>query len=125
MATKKTASERATSTGTTSQPAKKPTVRAKKQAAAPKAVRAKAPASAPKVVRAKKPATEVRAASAAPAMGQPMEKQPMGPDERRHLIAEAAYLRAEARGFAAGGEAEDWLLAEQEIDGRQRASVSG
>ena len=37
-------------------------------------------------------------------------------DERRGMIAKAAYLRAERRGFAAGGEAEDWLAAEQEID---------
>ncbi len=37
-------------------------------------------------------------------------------DERRGMIAKAAYLRAERRGFAPGGEAEDWLTAEQEID---------
>jgi hypothetical protein len=37
-------------------------------------------------------------------------------DERRGMIAKAAYLRAERRGFAFGGEAEDWLVAEQEID---------
>jgi hypothetical protein len=32
------------------------------------------------------------------------------------MIAKAAYLRGEQRGFASGGEADDWLLAEQEID---------
>ena len=37
-------------------------------------------------------------------------------DERRGMIAKAAYLRGESRGFAPGGEAEDWLEAEQEID---------
>jgi hypothetical protein len=37
-------------------------------------------------------------------------------DERRGMIAKAAYLRGERRGFAPGGEAEDWLAAEQEID---------
>ncbi len=37
--------------------------------------------------------------------------------EKRHaLIAEAAYLRAERRGFAPGHEEEDWLAAEAEID---------
>ena len=114
MATKKTASEQATRTSTTSQPAKKPTERAKKRAAAPKTVRAKTQTAAPKVVRAK------RTASADVTDLQ----HGMGPEERRQLIAEAAYLRAESRGFAAGGEAEDWLLAEQEIDSRLRVSAS-
>jgi Protein of unknown function (DUF2934) len=37
--------------------------------------------------------------------------------EKRHaLIAEAAYLRAERRGFAPGHEVEDWVAAEAEID---------
>jgi|HubBroStandDraft_6_1064221.scaffolds.fasta_scaffold271703_2 hypothetical protein len=35
---------------------------------------------------------------------------------RRAMISEAAYLRAEQRGFASGYELEDWLLAEREID---------
>jgi|DewCreStandDraft_4_1066084.scaffolds.fasta_scaffold180174_2 hypothetical protein len=40
-------------------------------------------------------------------------------DEQRHaMIAEAAYFRAEKRGFAPGAELEDWLAAEAEIDGR-------
>lgn len=37
-------------------------------------------------------------------------------DARRAMIAEAAYLRAERRGFAAGNEEEDWLAAEAEVD---------
>jgi len=37
-------------------------------------------------------------------------------DERRSMIACSAYLRAERRAFAAGGETEDWLAAEREID---------
>lgn len=37
--------------------------------------------------------------------------------QKRHaLIAEAAYLRSEQRGFAPGYEVEDWLAAEAEID---------
>ncbi|HEY1899965.1 MAG TPA: DUF2934 domain-containing protein [Steroidobacteraceae bacterium] len=40
----------------------------------------------------------------------------VSPDERRGMIAYAAYLRGERRGFPSGGEAEDWLAAEQEID---------
>ena len=38
------------------------------------------------------------------------------PERRRALIAEAAYFRAERRGFAPGHEAEDWLAAEAEVD---------
>jgi hypothetical protein len=37
-------------------------------------------------------------------------------DDRRRRIAEAAYYRAERRGFAGGSEADDWLEAEKEID---------
>lgn len=39
-------------------------------------------------------------------------------DERRQFIAEAAWYRAEARGFAPGGEIDDWLAAEAEVDDR-------
>jgi Protein of unknown function (DUF2934) len=35
---------------------------------------------------------------------------------REHMIAEAAYYRAEKRGFAGGNEMGDWLDAEVEID---------
>ena len=38
------------------------------------------------------------------------------PEARRALIAEAAYLRAERRGFVPGQETEDWLAAEVEVD---------
>lgn len=38
------------------------------------------------------------------------------PDERQRFIAEAAYFKAERRGFAGGGELEDWIEAEAEID---------
>ena len=37
--------------------------------------------------------------------------------ERHALIAEAAFFRAARRGFVDGGELEDWLAAEREIDG--------
>lgn len=36
--------------------------------------------------------------------------------DRLEQIAEAAYLRAERRGFAPGLELDDWLQAEREID---------
>jgi hypothetical protein len=36
--------------------------------------------------------------------------------ERYERIAEAAYHRAERRGFAPGNELDDWLAAEREVD---------
>lgn len=46
-------------------------------------------------------------------------------DSRRAMIAQAAYLRAERRGFAAGGEVEDWLAAEAEVDALLKAGNGG
>ena len=44
--------------------------------------------------------------------------------KKRHaLIAEAAYLRAERRGFTPGHEVEDWVAAEAEIDLAETASI--
>jgi hypothetical protein len=37
-------------------------------------------------------------------------------ESREARIAEAAYWRAERRGFTAGQELDDWLAAEQEVD---------
>jgi hypothetical protein len=36
--------------------------------------------------------------------------------ERHRRICELAYRRAEQRGFAPGGEVDDWLEAEREVD---------
>lgn len=41
-------------------------------------------------------------------------------EQREQRIREAAYLRAERRGFAPGHELEDWLDAEQEVDRASR-----
>ncbi|HEY7641040.1 MAG TPA: DUF2934 domain-containing protein [Steroidobacteraceae bacterium] len=38
-------------------------------------------------------------------------------ESREARIAEAAYWRAERRGFAPGQELDDWLAAEKEVDG--------
>jgi hypothetical protein len=70
-----------------------------------------------------KPNVETTPAKAAPRkravpkakMASP-SKPAIDPDVRRAMIAEAAYLRAERRGFAAGGEHEDWMAAEAEVD---------
>lgn len=40
----------------------------------------------------------------------------IGAERRLTMIAEAAYFRAQARGFAPGGELDDWLEAEWSVD---------
>lgn len=45
--------------------------------------------------------------------------------DRHALISEAAYRRAEQRGFEPGRELEDWLAAEREIDEREGAGGIG
>ncbi len=47
--------------------------------------------------------------------GNGMAQVTPGAAQLQPLIAEAAYYRAERRGFAPGQEVEDWLAAEQEI----------
>ena len=44
------------------------------------------------------------------------ELSPIDAEIRNRMIAEAAYYRAEARGFATGYELEDWLEAEADVD---------
>lgn len=41
-------------------------------------------------------------------------------EQRRSMIARAAYYRAERRGFEPGRELEDWVVAESEVDGLLR-----
>lgn len=41
---------------------------------------------------------------------------PITSEQRHQLIAEAAYLRAERRGFSGGDPNQDWMEAEKEID---------
>jgi len=51
----------------------------------------------------------------------PFSQRPrLSPDSSayRELVAIAAYYRAERRGFAPGGEVEDWLDAEREVAAR-------
>ncbi|WP_170319299.1 DUF2934 domain-containing protein [Polyangium spumosum] len=44
------------------------------------------------------------------------ERRPISMEERRRLIALAAYRRAETIGFGKTNPLEDWLVAEREID---------
>jgi hypothetical protein len=46
-------------------------------------------------------------------------------EERRTMIARAAYFRAERRNFAPGQELEDWVAAEAEVDRALAGKQSG
>lgn len=70
----------------------------RKKTAAPKAVNKKVTGKTAKPVRAGIPSISI------------------SPEERWKMIAIAAYHKAEARGFVPGGELQDWLKAEEEID---------
>jgi Protein of unknown function (DUF2934) len=45
-------------------------------------------------------------------------------EARNALVRQAAYLRAQARGFEPGHELDDWLAAEHEVDGRMFAELA-
>ncbi|HEV2704204.1 MAG TPA: DUF2934 domain-containing protein [Steroidobacteraceae bacterium] len=75
------------------------------------------PATTPVKKSARRPAAKSTAAADSPQAVIGTKSVPVvSVDERRALIARAAYLRGESRGFPAGGEAEDWLAAEKEVD---------
>jgi len=90
MATKKTSAST-----TKSKVVKKKPLRAKKSPVAAKTVRAKMPS---------------------PSKAKAMAPKTLSAEERNHQIQVAAYLLAEARGFVAGCEVQDWLAAEQQVD---------
>jgi hypothetical protein len=71
--------------------------------------------------------TEESAASSAEITRDSLQRReiPSFSDNREQRIAEAAYWRAERRGFEPGHELDDWLEAEREVDaqgGGQRRS---
>ena len=93
-------------------PVTTPTVPAKTESASPAGT--KSPAK-PRAPRAKKAATtKVSNVTATIEISE---------DVRRGMIAEAAYLRAERRGFTGGHEKEreDWVAAEAEVDALLKA----
>jgi hypothetical protein len=50
-------------------------------------------------------------------LDQPNSVSGNGDCPREKMIAEAAYFRAEQRGFASGDEMTDWLQAEADVEG--------
>jgi hypothetical protein len=75
----------------------------------------KSPSPGKKPPSVRKPRAKKAAAAA------PVPPVDISEDVRRGMIAEAAYLRAERRGFTGGDEREDWLAAEAEVDALLRA----
>ncbi len=71
------------------------------------------------------PGSGAVAGQTAPGAAQPAEaaKAEARP-ERQRMISEAAYFRAERRGFAPGGDVEDWLAAEADIDREMQSGGS-
>ena len=61
-----------------------------------------------------------------PAANEPQAARPAMPSaaELYEMIAEAAYFRAQKRGFTPGAEAEDWLHAETEVMQRVRKAYT-
>ena len=86
-----------------------------------KPTRIPAPSTPPKSTAAAKVTAPKRAAKL---KGAAAPRAEVSPDKRRAMIAEAAYLRAERRGFAPGHEAEDWCAAEREVDALLSAGTS-
>lgn len=81
-----------------------------------------------KAARTSSSAAESAAKAKVKVREQPDSLESGSSEERWRRTAIAAYYRAEARGFAPGGEMEDWLAAERELDidplGSTRASRS-
>ena len=69
-----------------------------------------------------------RSAGSVEVPGELPKKEASQPVDRNTLVALAAYYRAEKRNFFPGGELDDWLAAEREVDaalaatGRQMAA---
>src|ERR1700722_11769751 len=70
----------------------------------------------PKVIPSRKRARSRTASATGPLSATAQSNLEVSDEVRRAMISEAAYLRAEQRGFASGYELEDWLLAEREVD---------
>lgn len=66
--------------------------------------------------RATKPVVGAKPAPAKSKAAKGNGATPITPEQRYRMICDAAYYRAERRGFIGGNSAEDWAAAEAEID---------
>ncbi|MBI1425597.1 MAG: DUF2934 domain-containing protein [Gammaproteobacteria bacterium] len=65
--------------------------------------------------------TAARRSAVKKAAAEHESSQSIAPEERQRLIAEAAYLIAEQRGFEGEKALDDWLQAEAEVDAQYAA----
>lgn len=89
--------------------AKKAPAKAATSSSAPKKTKAPAASVAPKQGAATSAATKSKGGNSGGAAV-------VSPEQRWHMVAEAAYHRAEKRGFMGGDPLADWVEAEKEID---------
>jgi hypothetical protein len=66
----------------------------------------------PSTAVARAPAVKPQAKQVGP---EPLPASALNAEERDRLIAQAAYFRAEKRGFAPGSELQDWVEAEADV----------
>ncbi|MCF1184989.1 DUF2934 domain-containing protein [Marichromatium gracile] len=139
IVTKKTAPKRATSTdkAAAKKTATKPATPRKKRASA--ASTTKSPRTSARTTTKKTTAAATKSSATATPRAQPKPAATpaasytpptrfltVDPEHRLAMIREAAYYKAERRGFAPGHEREDWVEAEREIDAMlAHAQLSG
>jgi hypothetical protein len=71
---------------------------------------------APRKPASKPPVKDVSPAKDAPRSApRAAQTKPLSNEDLYNLIAESAYFKAKARGFAPGGEIQDWIEAEAEV----------
>lgn len=97
---------------------KKKVVVKKKTTVSKKAAAKKAPVSKKAVVKkaVSKKSASTKKVSKKKVMAKPAIKWRITHEQRWQMISESAYLLAEARGFIPGGEVDDWVTAEQQVD---------
>lgn len=117
MATSHVSSSKKTTSKTASNITAKKTL-AKKAASTParKVIVAKAANLLPTANESPRPSASMAAPSQKISSNIGVAKSSIAPEERYKMIAAAAYLRAERRGFASGHALDDWVAAEKEID---------
>jgi Protein of unknown function (DUF2934) len=113
MASRRPTDSPRASTAAPVSPVATPAVPVKTESASP--AKTKSP-SKPRAPRAKKAAATTKVSSVSRSIA-------ISEDVRRGMIAQAAYLRAERRGFTGGHEKEreDWIAAEAEVDALLKA----
>jgi hypothetical protein len=96
---------------------KKPSKRAAKSAASTAASSFAPPAAKSAVAKPAAPVATASPAASKPAAGAKPSGRTISSEERARMVQEAAYYRAEKRGFT-GDPHEDWVAAEQEISSK-------